>query len=34
VLVHTASFFVVLRIVSPTMSLHHALEPSFLAAII
>src|SRR5207248_10389608 len=34
VLVHTASFVVVLRIVSPTMSLQHALEPSFLAAII
>ena len=34
VLVHTASFVVVLRIVSPTMSLQHALEPSFLPAII
>ena len=34
VLVHAASFVVVLRIVSPTMSLQHALEPSFLPAII
>jgi hypothetical protein len=34
VLVHTASFVVVLRIISPTMSLQHALEPSFLPAII
>jgi hypothetical protein len=34
VLVHTASFVVVLRIISLTMSLQHALEPSFLPAII
>ena len=34
VLVHTASFVEVLRIVSPTMSLQHALESSFLPAII
>ena len=32
--VHTASFVVILRIVSPAMSLQHALEPSFLPAII
>ena len=34
VLVHTASFVQFLRIVSPTMSLQHALEPSFLPVII